>query len=113
GIIQMHRSAHAAWDECWRFSGENRFFPGFPSSSDLASFLRIMAAGSQPRMNEELNMATFTKLKSGKWRAQVRKYGIYRSATFSRNTEAKAWAAEVERQLMYVAVMGCSQPPKN
>ncbi|WP_282344333.1 site-specific integrase [Pseudomonas sp. PS02288] len=58
-------------------------------------------------------MAAFTKLKSGKWRAQVRKYGIYRSATFSRKTEAKAWAAEVDRQLTYVAVMGYSQPPKN
>ena len=72
------------------------FFSEFPSSSDLASLLRIMAAGSQPLMNEKLNMATFTKLQSGKWRAQVRKFGIYRGATFTKKTEAKAWAEAIE-----------------
>jgi len=89
------------------------FFSEFPSSSDLASLLRIMAAGSQPLMNEKLNMATFTKLKSGKWRAQVRKFGIYRGATFTKKTEAKAWAEAVERQLMHVAAVGYSPPPKD
>ncbi|WP_275099650.1 site-specific integrase [Sedimenticola hydrogenitrophicus] len=41
-------------------------------------------------------MASFTKLKSGKWRAQVRKDGVYTSKTFSTKTAAKTWAQRIE-----------------
>ncbi|WP_165492373.1 tyrosine-type recombinase/integrase [Stutzerimonas kirkiae] len=57
-------------------------------------------------------MATFTKLPSGKWRVQVRKSGIYRSATFSTKGEAKTWAEVIEQQATHVAAIGFSQPPK-
>ncbi|WP_353472094.1 site-specific integrase [Salipiger sp. H15] len=42
-------------------------------------------------------MATITKLPSGKYRAQVRKQGIYKARTFDRKADAKAWAADIER----------------
>ncbi|WP_275096466.1 hypothetical protein [Sedimenticola hydrogenitrophicus] len=41
-------------------------------------------------------MASFTKLKSGKWRAQVRKDGVYTSKTFTTKTAAKTWAQRTE-----------------
>ncbi|MFV0929209.1 tyrosine-type recombinase/integrase [Pseudomonas palmensis] len=57
-------------------------------------------------------MATFTKLPSGKWRAQVRKAGIYKGATFSTKLEAKSWAASIEHHANHVAVSGYAPPPK-
>ena len=42
-------------------------------------------------------MATFTKLKSGSWRAQVRRKGRYVNDTFLRRKDAEEWALEVER----------------
>lgn len=41
-------------------------------------------------------MASFTKLKSGKWRAQIRKDGIYTSKTFTTKTAARTWAQRIE-----------------
>lgn len=43
-------------------------------------------------------MATFTKLKSGSWRVQVRRKGQYASQTLRSRADANRWATEVERQ---------------
>lgn len=43
-------------------------------------------------------MATFTK-RNNKWRAQVRKGGIHKSAEFETKTEAQHWAKELEKQI--------------
>lgn len=39
-----------------------------------------------------LHMASISKLKSGRWHAQVRKRGVYRARTFDRKAEANTWA---------------------
>lgn len=44
-------------------------------------------------------MATFTKLKSGSWRVQVRRKGRYVSETFLRREDARRWATDAERQV--------------
>lgn len=44
-------------------------------------------------------MATFTKLKSGSWRVQVRRKGRYVSETFLRREDARQWATDAERQV--------------
>jgi integrase len=44
-------------------------------------------------------MATITKLKSGSWRVQVRRKGMYASNTFRAHADAKRWAIEVERRI--------------
>ncbi len=44
-------------------------------------------------------MATFTKLNSGSWRAQVRRKGKYVNETFLRRKDAEAWALDVERRV--------------
>ena len=44
-------------------------------------------------------MATFSKLKSGSWRVQIRRKGQYASQTFRSRTDAKRWATAVERQI--------------
>ncbi len=44
-------------------------------------------------------MAAFSKLKSGSWRAQVRRKGRYVGETFLRLDDAKRWALDVERQI--------------
>lgn len=43
-------------------------------------------------------MATFTKLSSGSWRAQVRRKGRYISETFLHREDARQWATDVEHQ---------------
>lgn len=45
-------------------------------------------------------MASFHKLPSGLWRAQVARNGIRRSATRQTKASAQAWAAEVETELL-------------
>lgn len=57
-------------------------------------------------------MATLTQLPSRKWRAQVRRMGTYRAATFSSKAQARAWAAEVEKQLEFISASGYAPPPK-
>lgn len=42
-------------------------------------------------------MASFNRLPSGTWRAQVRRKGRYASRTFRLKSEAEAWATEAER----------------
>lgn len=56
-------------------------------------------------------MATFTKLPSGKWRAQVRKGGIYKNETFTLKRDAEAWARKVELQVEHVVASGYQPVP--
>jgi integrase len=42
-------------------------------------------------------MATYTRLASGNWRAQVRKLGLYKAKSFKR--EAQAWATRIEADI--------------
>lgn len=58
-------------------------------------------------------MATFSQLPSGKWRAQVRRAGIYKAATFATKREASAWATAIEAQANHIAAGGYAPPPKN
>lgn len=58
-------------------------------------------------------MATFSQLPSGKWRAQVRRAGLYRAATFPTKREAKDWATQIEAQAHHVAAGGYAPPPKS
>ncbi len=44
-------------------------------------------------------MATFSKLPSGAWRAQVRRKGRYVGETFLRHGHAREWATEVEHEI--------------
>ena len=44
-------------------------------------------------------MATFTKLKSGSWRVQVRRKNEYVANTFIRRRDAEEWAIDVERSI--------------
>lgn len=44
-------------------------------------------------------MATITQ-RGNKWRVQIRLKGVSRSATFARHTDAKAWAARIESQII-------------
>lgn len=58
-------------------------------------------------------MATFSLLPSGKWRAQVRKAGISRGATFATKREARDWATAIEAQANHVAAGGYAPVPKS
>lgn len=55
---------------------------------------------------------TFSQLPSGKWRAQVRRAGIYRAATFPTKREAKEWAAAIEAQAHHIAAGGFAPVPQ-
>jgi integrase len=44
-------------------------------------------------------LATFTKLRSGSWRVQVRRKGKYVNETFRRRKDAEEWALDVERRI--------------
>jgi integrase len=44
-------------------------------------------------------VATFTRLKSGSWRVQVRRKGKYVNDTFLRRKDAEEWALETERRI--------------
>ncbi|UWU95738.1 hypothetical protein [Bradyrhizobium sp. CB1015] len=44
-------------------------------------------------------MPTFTKLKSGSWRVQVRRKNEYVANTFVRRRDAEEWALDVERSI--------------
>ena len=57
-------------------------------------------------------MPTFSQLPSGKWRAQVRRGGLYRNATFPSKREAKNWAAGIESQAHHIAAGGYAPVPK-
>lgn len=58
-------------------------------------------------------MATIVQLPSGKWRAQVRRAGIYRAATFPSKREAKDWSGAIEGQAHHhIAASGYAPAPK-
>lgn len=57
-------------------------------------------------------MATFSQLPSGKWRAQVRRGGVYRAATFPSKRDAQTWATQVEAQAHHLAAGGFAPVPK-
>jgi hypothetical protein len=44
-------------------------------------------------------VATFSRLKSGSWRAQVRRKGKYVNETFRRRKDAEEWALDIERRI--------------
>lgn len=55
-------------------------------------------------------MATISKLPSGKYRAQVRRQGIYRAQTFLRKIDAQGWAVEIERGIEGGSARGVMRP---
>ncbi|MFM7653984.1 MAG: tyrosine-type recombinase/integrase [Paracoccaceae bacterium] len=55
-------------------------------------------------------MATINKLPSGRYRAQVRRQGVYRAQTFSRKIDAQAWAVEIERAIESGSSRGVMRP---
>jgi len=57
-------------------------------------------------------VATYTKLPSGKWRAQIRKLGFVESKTFEKKRDAQAWAASVESGLSLGVSHGYRPIPK-
>lgn len=57
-------------------------------------------------------MATFTQLPSGKWRAQVRKGGMYRGETFTLKRDAQVWARQVEVQAEHIVASGYQPVPE-
>lgn len=57
-------------------------------------------------------MATYTKLDSGNWRAQIRKGGVSKSMTFGKKAEAVAWAKATESTIRSGAATGLLTPPK-
>lgn len=57
-------------------------------------------------------MATFSQLPSGKWRAQVRKAGLYRAETFTYKSDAIKWAKQIEVQIENVSATGFQPIPK-
>lgn len=57
-------------------------------------------------------MATYTKLPSGKWRAQVRKGGMYRGETFTLKRDAMAWAQQIEVQAEHIVASGYQPIPE-
>lgn len=57
-------------------------------------------------------MPTFSQLPSGKWRAQVRRGGMYRAATFDTKREAKDWAGGIESQAQHIVAGGFAPIPK-
>ncbi|MCK9914281.1 hypothetical protein MXD81_34520 [Microbacteriaceae bacterium K1510] len=44
-------------------------------------------------------MATFSRSKSGLWRAQIRRKGKYVNETFRRRKGAEEWALDIERRI--------------
>ena len=58
-------------------------------------------------------MATIGQLPSGRWRAQVRRSGVYRNGVFASKREAKDWAASIEGQAHHIAASGFAPPPKD
>ena len=55
-------------------------------------------------------MPTFTKLKSGSWRVQVRRKHEYVANTFIRRRDAEEWAIDVERSIDRGAPIRRSRP---
>lgn len=58
-------------------------------------------------------MPTFSQLPSGKWRAQVRRNGVNKGATFTLKRDAEAWARAAERQAEHAGTSGVMPLPKS
>lgn len=58
-------------------------------------------------------MATISKLPSGKYRAQVRSQGVYKSRTFDRKADATHWASDIERAISGGSSAGTIATPKD
>jgi hypothetical protein len=56
--------------------------------------------------------ATFTKFPSGKWRAQLRRDGLYRGQTFTLKRDAQAWAKQIEVQAEHIVASGYQPVPE-
>lgn len=56
-------------------------------------------------------MATISKLPSGKFRAQIRRQGIYKARTFARKLDAQAWSSELEKSIETGRGVGIMQAP--
>ncbi len=58
-------------------------------------------------------MATYAKLPSGSWRAQVRRKGFIRSNTFKLKRDAVEWATNIESQVNSVSSRGLITPTQS
>jgi hypothetical protein len=58
-----------------------------------------------------LHMATISKLPSGKFRAQIRRQGLYKARTFFRKLDARAWSLELEKSIESGRGVGVMQAP--
>jgi hypothetical protein len=56
-------------------------------------FFRLLDVSVRTRV------ATFSRLKSGSWRAQLRRKGKYVNETFVRRKDAEEWALDIERRI--------------
>lgn len=82
------------------------FFRSFNGFGHAETFLKlhtfspfVPVASSLSAHTEHTRLATFTKLPSGFWRAQVRRKGRYISETFAYREDARRWASEAERSI--------------
>lgn len=67
--------------------------------------------GTYLNTHELHTMATLTQLPSGKWRAQVRKGGLYKNATFALKRDAQMWAKQIEVQASHIITTGYQPVP--
>ncbi len=70
----------------------------------MYSFVRFCSHVYAPLRNRTVHklhtpMATVTKLRSGSWRALVRRKGNYASRTFRLKSDAEAWSRDVEGRI--------------
>jgi len=57
-------------------------------------------------------VASIIQLPSNKWRAQVRRAGVYRGATFRLKRDAEAWARDIEGQAEHNSAGGFAPVPR-
>ena len=55
-------------------------------------------------------MATFSRLKSGSWRAQIRRKGKYVNETFRRRKDAEKWALDIARRIVIAKLSSQPEP---
>lgn len=89
--------------------GNHEFYKDFLTSVQGRGYLKSFA--HMIKIKDE-GVATFQKLPSGKIRAQVRRGGISRGATFESKKEAERWASGIEYQAKQMMASGVVAPPK-
>jgi integrase len=62
----------------------------------MRRFFRLFDASVH---TERTRVATFSRLKSGSWRVQIRRKGKYVNETFLRRKDAEEWALDIERRI--------------